>query len=105
MITFGVNRRTAKTELERELKPYQLFFYKFKHDWSLTLASMLAFNLLMALLPMAIMIFGILGLILGRHVDFQEKIKIKILNSFPSKAKESLNEIGKTSKRELMFRI
>lgn len=87
-----VNRRT-KEDPEKDLKPYQLFFWKLKNDWSLTLASMLAFNLLTALLPLALTIFGIFGLILHRRADLQERMRMKIIDSFPVKAKEGFSEI------------
>lgn len=69
------------------------FFQKFKHDWSLVLSNMLAFNFLIALLPMAMILFGILGLILGNNLNLQNRLKTHIINVFPPKANESLREI------------
>ncbi len=79
--------------VKQETKPYRLFFQKFKHDWSLVLSSMLAFNLLIALLPMAIILFGIFGLILGNNMYLQNRLKHTIINVFPPKANDSLHEI------------
>jgi YihY family inner membrane protein len=79
--------------LKKESKPYRLFFQKFQHDWSLVLSCMLAFNLLIALLPMAIILFGILGLILGNNLNLQNRIKTSIINTFPPKANDGLREI------------
>ncbi|CAF1310378.1 unnamed protein product [Adineta steineri] len=76
-----------------ETKPYRKFLKKFKNDWSLVLSSMLAFNLLIALLPMAIIFFGILGLILNNNINLQNRIKNSIINTFPPKANDSLREI------------
>jgi YihY family inner membrane protein len=79
--------------VKQETKPYRLFLKKFRHDWSLVLSSMLAFNFLIALLPMAIILFGILGLILGNNINLQNRIKNNIINTFPPKANEGLREI------------
>ncbi|CAF0758078.1 unnamed protein product [Rotaria sp. Silwood1] len=79
--------------VKKETKPYRLFIQKFKHDWSFVLSGMVAFHLLSALLPMAIILFGILGLILGNNINLQNQIKINIINTFPPKANDSLNEI------------
>ena len=79
--------------LEEKTKPYRLFFRKFQHDWSLVLSGMLAFNFLTALLPMAIILFGVLGLVLGNNFYLQTRLKNQLINAFPPKANESLNEI------------
>ncbi|CAF0930881.1 unnamed protein product [Rotaria sordida] len=79
--------------VKNETKPYRLFIQKIKNDWSFTLSGMIAFNLLTALLPMAIILFGILGLILGNNINLQNQIKMNIINTFPPKINDSLNEI------------
>lgn len=76
-----------------ETKPYRLFLKKIKNDWSFVLSGMLAFHILIALLPMAIIFFGIVGLILGNNMNLQNRIKMNIINTFPPKANESLREI------------
>lgn len=45
---------------------------------------MLAYNLLVALLPIAVALFGILGLVLSNNTEARENVKNKIINSFPS---------------------
>jgi len=45
-------------------------------------SAMLAYNLLIALLPIAVALFGILGLVLKNYPDTQQEIKNKIINSF-----------------------
>ncbi|CAF1106440.1 unnamed protein product [Didymodactylos carnosus] len=78
----------------RETKPYRQFFSKFMHDWSLDLAAMLAYNLLIALLPIAVALFGILAIILGKYSNFQDTIKKKIVNSFPDNTtREALEQV------------
>ncbi|CAF1236336.1 unnamed protein product [Adineta steineri] len=67
---------------ERRTKPIRYFFCKFLNDWSLDFAAMLAYNLLIALLPIAVALFGILGLVLKNYPDRQQEIKNQIINSF-----------------------
>ena len=57
---------------------------KFLKDWSLDFASMLAYNLLISLLPIAITIFGIFDLILKDNPQATQDLKDKIINPFPS---------------------
>ncbi|CAF1236887.1 unnamed protein product [Didymodactylos carnosus] len=42
---------------------------------------------------MNVLVFGILGLVLSNNSDLQEKMKQKIINSFPNTTKESMREI------------
>jgi YihY family inner membrane protein len=79
--------------VKKETKPYRIFFQKLRHDWSFVLSGMLAFHLLIALLPMAIIFFGIIGLILGNNISLQDRIKNNIINAFPPKADDTLREI------------
>ncbi|UJR24819.1 hypothetical protein I4U23_006194 [Adineta vaga] len=67
---------------QRHSKPIRHFFRKFMNDWSLDFAGMLAYNLLVAVLPMAVALFGILGLVLNNYPDARQDIQNKIINSF-----------------------
>jgi len=61
------NRATgALRTVGKDVKPLQQFWTKFNNDWAMNLSGMLAYNLLMAMLPIAIALLSILGLILGR---------------------------------------
>ncbi|CAF1096327.1 unnamed protein product [Rotaria sordida] len=86
---------------KKETTPFRLFIQKFRHDWSFVLAAMLAFNILLAILPMAITLFGILGLIIGNRPDLQNRIRNHIVNSFPPKANEGVREIINMAFRRL----
>ncbi|CAF2870001.1 unnamed protein product [Rotaria sp. Silwood2] len=86
---------------KRETTPFRLFIQKFKHDWSFVFAGMLAFNILLALLPMAITLFGILGIVLNNHPDLQNRIKSKIVEAFPPKASDGIREIMNMAFRKL----
>jgi uncharacterized BrkB/YihY/UPF0761 family membrane protein len=67
---------------QRRTKPARHFLLKFLNDWSMDFSAMLAYNLLIALLPIAVALFGILGLVLKNYPNTQNEIKEKIINSF-----------------------
>lgn len=69
---------------ERQTRPVRRFIDKFLNDWSLDFASMLAYNVLISLLPIAIVIFGIFGLVLKDNPQGTQDLKDKIVNIFPS---------------------
>jgi uncharacterized BrkB/YihY/UPF0761 family membrane protein len=69
---------------QQHTKPARRFLRKFLNDWSLNFAAMLAYNLLIALLPTAVALFGIFGLVLKNYPDTRQNLKDKIINSFPS---------------------
>ena len=78
---------------KKETTPFRLFIQKFQHDWSLVFSGMLAFNLLIAILPMAVTLFGILGLALGGHPELRDRIRNHIVQAFPPKANDGIREI------------
>jgi len=86
---------------KKETTPFRLFVQKFKHDWSLVFSSMLAFNILIAILPMAITLFGILGIVLNHHPDLRNRIKNKIVDTFPPKANDGVREIINMAFRQI----
>lgn len=51
---------------EKEVKTFQEFFTKINNDWVMNFASGLAFNLLTSIIPIAIAIISIFGLVVGR---------------------------------------
>ncbi|CAF1114669.1 unnamed protein product [Rotaria sordida] len=68
--------------VQQETTTARLFLKKFLRDWSLNLAAMLAYNLLISLLPMAIALFGILGVVLRNYPQVQQEIKDRIIDAF-----------------------
>ncbi len=69
---------------QRRTKTIRHFLNKFLNDWSLNFAAMLAYNLLIALLPIAVALFGIFGLVLRNDTASKQKLKDTIINSFPA---------------------
>lgn len=53
---------------KKEAKPAIQFFTKFNNDWSMNLSAALAYNLLMAIFPIALAALAILGLIVNQDI-------------------------------------
>ena len=75
--------KAAKTA-EKEVKPLQQFLTKFNNDWVMNFAAALAYNLLMAIFPIAIALLAILGFVLGglNPQAFQSLSK-QLMSAFP----------------------
>jgi YihY family inner membrane protein len=72
-------------------KPLQTFIAKFNNDWSMNFSGMLAYSLLTAILPIAIALFGILGLVLGGpHNSVQESLMHQIPLLFPKSSQGAI---------------
>ncbi len=80
----NVTSSTTFQRAEHQTKPARRFIQKFQNDWSLDLASMLAYSFLVAILPIVITILGFIGLILKDRPDAEQDLKNKIINSFPA---------------------
>ena len=71
-------------EGQQQTKPVRHFLRKFQNDWSMDFSAMLAYNLLITLLPIAVALFGILGLVLKNYPVAQNEVKDKIIHLFPA---------------------
>ena len=70
--------------VQKDARPLQAFFTKFSNDWSTTLAAALAYNLLMAIFPIALAILAILGLVVGSLSQAEySKLQVQILHTLP----------------------
>jgi YihY family inner membrane protein len=69
--------------VKKDIGPFQAFFTKFNNDWSMNFAGLLAYNLLMAMLPIAIATIGILGLILAGNQELKQQVLTSITHAFP----------------------
>ena len=75
----------ALEAVQRDIRPLQAFFTKFSNDWSTTLAAALAYNLLMAIFPIAIAILAILGFVIGSLSPPEfDKLQGQILSALPA---------------------
>src|SRR5437588_10894260 len=68
----------------KDAKSLQAFMTKFNNDWSMTAAAALAYNLLMAIVPIAIATLAILGLVIGT-LDAQayNQLESQVFNAIP----------------------
>ena len=93
----------ALQSVEKEARPFQQFITKFSNDWSTTFAAALAYNLLMAIFPIAIAILAILGFVLGslsptEYTQLQGQILHALPVSMPPSTVKSLtNQLAKSS--------
>ncbi len=67
---------TWRRRFKKPIKCTLAFLSKFLCDWSLNFAAMLSYYLLVAIVPTAVAIFGIIGLII-RH---DPKAQLKLIN-------------------------
>lgn len=86
----------------KEAKTLQAFFTKFNNDWCMNFAGLIAYNLLMAMLPIAIALIAILGAFLG-DPTIRNQIFTEITNVFPGLAAQqnafdlASEQLGKSS--------
>src|SRR5579863_5057467 len=79
-------KETVETAV-KDAKPLMAFMKKFGNDWTMNLSAALAYNLLMAIFPIAVAVLAILGLVLGSlsHDTF-DMVRAQITNVFPQGA-------------------
>ena len=83
-MTTPITSSTFFNGVKKRAKRANQFLNKVLNDWSLLFAAMLAYNLLIALLPIAVALFGIAGLILRNYPQARQDLKNEIVNAFPS---------------------
>lgn len=54
---------------EKDVRPIVRFYTKFNNDWVLNFSGMLAYNLLMSMLPIALAVLSLIGLVLGKSMN------------------------------------
>src|ERR1051326_242423 len=74
---------------QKDVKPLQTFLTKFNNDWSPSLASLIAYSLLTAMLPIAVALFGILGLVLGNNFGLTNTIAHDLATIVPQTSSSS----------------
>jgi YihY family inner membrane protein len=71
--------------VEKKMKPYEELFLKCKDDWIHHLAQALAFSLLLALVPIAMILLSIYGTILGKlDVQVQQLVTMNFETIIPA---------------------
>ncbi|MEO8954355.1 MAG: YihY/virulence factor BrkB family protein [Ktedonobacteraceae bacterium] len=75
----------------KDVKPFMAFMKKFGNDWTMNLSAALAYNLLMAIFPIAVAVLAILGLVLGSlSHDTYNTVKSQITSVFPQGASSGI---------------
>ena len=69
--------------VEKKVQPLLAFLIRFNNDWSLNLAGIIAFNLLLSMLPIAIVLIAILGLFLRRVPGTLDDVVRDLAGIFP----------------------
>ena len=75
----------AMEGLSKDVKPLQGFIVKLNNDWILNLACIMAYNMLMAMLPIALALVAILSIFLGDS-SFRTTVIHQITDLFPGLA-------------------
>ncbi len=61
-------------DVQKDTRPIQKFINKFNNDWVMNFAGIMAYNLMLAIFPIAIALLGITGLILGGNPVLEHNI-------------------------------
>jgi len=60
-----------------------LFGWKIINDWSFSLSALIAYYLLISLLPLILSMFAVVSLIFGNDPKFQNQIRDRLIKAFP----------------------
>lgn len=74
---------TVKQKFAQIRSQSATFGWKIINDWSFSLSALLAYNLLISLLPMILCIFAVASLVFGNDQDTLAEIRRRLLNAFP----------------------
>lgn len=74
----------AFRRFKEAMQPLLAFIKKFIRDWPLNFAGMLAYSLLVALVPMTVAYFGIIGLVLRDYSNAWQALTDQVANLVPN---------------------
>jgi membrane protein len=60
-----------------------LFGWKIIYDWSFSLSALIAYYLLISLLPLILSMFAVVSLIFGDNVKFQNQMRDRLIKAYP----------------------
>lgn len=81
----NTNKTGAMESLSKDVRPLQGFIVKLNNDWVLNLACIIAYNLLMAMLPIALALVAILSAFLGNS-SIRTRVIQQVTALFPGLA-------------------
>ncbi|CAF1199723.1 unnamed protein product [Adineta ricciae] len=73
----------TKTNCDRINGKLALFTWKVINDWSFSLAALIAYYLLISLLPLILSMLAVVSLIFGNDPKFQQQIRDRLVKAFP----------------------
>jgi membrane protein len=73
----------TKQTLKRINDKLTLFGWKIIYDWSFSLSALIAYYLLISLLPLILSMFAVVSLIFGNDPKFQNQIRDRLIKAFP----------------------
>jgi uncharacterized BrkB/YihY/UPF0761 family membrane protein len=74
---------TVKSNLKEFHGEISRFGWKIITDWSFSLSALVAYYLLISLLPLVLSMFAVVGLIFGSDIKFQNQIRDRLIKAFP----------------------
>ncbi|MBV9256609.1 MAG: YihY/virulence factor BrkB family protein [Ktedonobacteraceae bacterium] len=69
------SKATLVKDVQKDVRPIQTFINKFNNDWVMNFAGIMAYNLMLAIFPIAIALLGIFGVILGGNAALLHSIE------------------------------
>ncbi|CAF1452858.1 unnamed protein product [Rotaria sordida] len=73
----------TKDNLKQIQAKLSLFGWKIIYDWSFSLAALIAYYLLISLLPLIVSMFAVVSLIFSNDTEFQNRIRDRLIKAFP----------------------
>ena len=94
---------TSRLQLrwEQTCSQLRLFGLKFIFDWSFSLSALIAYYLLISVLPLVMSIFAVIILIFGDDTTFLNDIRDRLLQAFP---KEGVADVVNTLIQSIMHK-
>jgi len=78
-----MSQSNTKLNLKQINDKLCLFGWKIIYDWSFSLSALIAYYLLISLLPLILSMFAVVSLIFGSDPKFQNQIRDRLVQAFP----------------------
>src|SRR6266487_1507990 len=80
--------------VQNDTRPIQSFINKFNNDWTMNFAGIIAYNLMMSILPIAVALLGILGVVLVGNPDLLKNIENQIGSALPGSGSQQALDLA-----------
>jgi uncharacterized BrkB/YihY/UPF0761 family membrane protein len=78
-----MSQSNTSLKLKQITSKLSLFGWKIINDWSFSLSALIAYYLLISLLPLILSMFAVVSLIFGNDAKFQTQIRDRLIKAFP----------------------